>query len=73
VSNWRTDHGKFEWKISIPANTTATVYVPADNPASVREGDKPAAQSRGVKFQRFENGRAIYEVGSGHYDFQSGL
>ncbi len=72
VSDWRNDHGQFKWHVSIPANTTATIYVPANNPESVHESGQPAARSRGVKFQRFENGRAIYELKSGNYDFQSG-
>ncbi|HET7626583.1 MAG TPA: glycoside hydrolase family 78 protein [Verrucomicrobiae bacterium] len=53
----------FDWKIEIPANTTATVYVPAKNAESVSVKDaKPA---------RFENGRAIFELGSGKYHFVS--
>ncbi|MCX6895815.1 MAG: family 78 glycoside hydrolase catalytic domain [Verrucomicrobia bacterium] len=72
-SDWRNADGKFEWNISIPANTTATVHVPAQAADSVTEGGQPAAQSRGVKFLRFENGRAVFEIESGNYVFQSKL
>jgi len=72
-SAWRSQKGRFEWDISIPANTTAMVFVPAGAAASVKEGGRRAAESRGVKFLRFEDGRAVYEVESGNYDFRSAL
>ena len=57
--------------VVIPANTTATVYVPAADAAKVTEGGKPAAEAPGVKFLRAEGGAAVYEVGSGKYSFAS--
>jgi len=71
VSDWRRDGGKFTLKVSIPANTTATVYVPAKSSETVTESGKPAGQSPGIKFLRFENDRTVYAVESGTYDFQS--
>jgi alpha-L-rhamnosidase len=57
--------------VTIPANTTATVYVPAKDVASVRESGKPASQSEGVKFLRMEQDRAVLEVASGSYEFEA--
>jgi alpha-L-rhamnosidase len=37
--------------------------------ASVLESGKPAAKSEGVRFLRRENAVAVFEVGSGTYDF----
>ena len=28
ISNWKVDKGQFHWKVTIPANTTATLYFP---------------------------------------------
>jgi hypothetical protein len=70
-SDWRSQKGKFEWNITVPANTTATIYVPARDAASVIEGGRAAATRPGVKFVRFENGRAVFEVESGSYQFSS--
>ena len=53
----------------MPANTTATVYVPTIDPAGVTESGIPAGQAEGVEFIRAENGAAVYQVGSGHYSF----
>jgi alpha-L-rhamnosidase len=73
VSDWKREGDKFALKVSIPANTTATVFVPAKTYAGVTEGGKPASKSRGVKFLREENGCAVFEIGSGDYDFESKL
>ena len=73
VSNWKKDGGKLTMEVTIPANTCATVYVPAKNAAGVTEFGKPAAQAAGVKFLRMENNAAVYAVGSGSYQFQTTL
>ncbi len=68
-SRWRRDGDTLRLEVVIPANATATVYVPAGDPDRVTESGKPAAQSPGVKFLRFTAGVALYEVGSGDYAF----
>ena len=73
ASSWKNESGRFAWSVAIPANTTATIDVPAQNAAGVTESGKPTAQVEGVKFLRMENGAAVYAVGSGIYRFQSTL
>ena len=72
VSNWKREGDILTMDVTIPVNTTATVYVPARDAAGVTESGNPAAQARGVKFLRMESGAAVYEVGSGCYRFCSG-
>jgi len=60
-------------KVEIPANTTATLYLPASDASTVTEGGSPAAEAEGVKFVRSENGVAVYDLGSGSYEFVSSL
>ena len=43
-SDWRKERGKFDWKVEVPANTTATVYVPKMSQSKVSEGGKPLGQ-----------------------------
>lgn len=70
VSDWKKDGATFTYKVEVPANTTATIFVPIDKPdASVWESGKPATQSEGVTFVRNENGAAVYRIGSGTYRF----
>ena len=71
VSDWTCENGRFALHAVIPANTTATVYVPAKNAHAVTESGKPAAKAEGVTFLRTENNTVVYAVGSGSYWFQS--
>ena len=71
VSGWKREGGRLTLRVTIPANTTATVYVPARDPGSVLEGGLPVSAGRGVKFLRNEGGASVYLVGSGEYVFTS--
>ena len=73
ASHWRWDGQSFSLEVTIPANTTATVYVPATEVESISEGSEPAAEAEGVRFLRMEDGCAVLEVGSGEYRFTSKL
>ena len=73
VSNWKLEAGKLTMEVTVPPNSTATIFVPAKDAASVTESGKPATKAVGVKFLRMENGAAVYAVGSGTYQFQSAL
>jgi len=73
VSNWKKEGDKLTMEVSIPANTTATVYVPAKDAAAVTEGGSTIDKVQGVKFLRMENSAAVYGVGSGTYRFESVL
>jgi len=71
VSNWQREGERLTMLITIPANTTATVYVPAKSVNSVTEGGQPIAKREDVRFLRFENGRVVLAVESGSYSFLS--
>ncbi len=68
-SAWQRDGAALSWVVTVPANASATVYVPAGNAAAVTESSQPAAQAAGVRFLRSEGGAAVFEVGSGTYRF----
>jgi alpha-L-rhamnosidase len=71
VSDWKHNGGTFDWQIEVPANTTATVFVPARSIERVLEGGMFAKTAAGVKYLRMENGYAVFNVGSGKYHFVS--
>jgi hypothetical protein len=73
TSKWKRAGNQLSLGVSIPANTTATVHVPAKDPGSVTEGDHPAGRSPDVRFLRMAEGCAVYAVGSGDYLFASTL
>ena len=71
VSDWKIEDGKFIWNVTVPPNTTATVYVPSKKGATITEGGKPADQSSGLKLLRYEDGAAVFSAVSGQYSFRS--
>jgi alpha-L-rhamnosidase len=73
VSHWRKRAGQLVMEVTIPANTTATVFVPAKDSAGVTESGQPVAQAEGVKFLRVVDEVVVFTVGSGSYRFESML
>ena len=70
-SRWQRADDKLRMELTIPINTTATVYVPAAEATTVTESGRPAATADGVKLLRTEPGVVLFEVGSGDYVFEA--
>jgi alpha-L-rhamnosidase len=73
VSDWMVDSDASHLNVihvTIPANTTATVYIPVAKAEAVKESGKPATEAEGVKFVRVEHGEAVFDVPSGKYNFE---
>jgi alpha-L-rhamnosidase len=70
-SEWMYSDGQFTLRAVIPANTRATLYLPTKAPETVTESGRPAAQAEGVRFLRMDRDAAVYEVGSGTYEFKA--
>ncbi|MEV4656867.1 family 78 glycoside hydrolase catalytic domain [Micromonospora sp. NPDC049301] len=69
-SDWALDaRGDMRLRLTLPANTTATVRLPAPGRNAVTEGGRPAEQADGVRFVRMDGAVAVYEIGSGSYSF----
>ena len=72
VSNWKiTSDGTFNWHIEIPANSVATVEIPTTAAGAVRLNGRPIHNKRWIKLLRYKQGRAVYSVESGNYDFSA--
>ena len=71
TSNWCRRDDQFVMEVTVPANTTATVYVPTTVAQSVTESGTPAARAERVKFLRHEANAAVFEVPSGNYRFEA--
>ncbi|MHB8953470.1 MAG: family 78 glycoside hydrolase catalytic domain [Pirellulaceae bacterium] len=72
-SEWRTVSDSFLWSVTVPPNTTATLYVPTTEAASVRANGVSAAESPHVKMLGRERGRVVYQISPGSYQFESML
>ena len=69
ISNWKRDGNQLTMDVTIPANTTAEVYVPAANASAITESGQPAVRAEGVKFLRTEKDATVFAVESGPYQF----
>jgi len=64
VSDWKgTPAGPFSLRVTIPANTTAKVFLPTTAGAHVTESGKPIET-------QWEGGASVVHVGSGTYHFE---
>ena len=68
-SAWKVEGTTLTYRATVPANTTATLYLPTSSADSVKEGATDARRASGVTFVKFENGKAVYTLKSGTYSF----
>lgn len=67
--SWRQDDHKFACRVTVPPNSSATVYLPADDANAVWEGGRALDRSAGVRLLRMEGGCAVVRVLAGRYVF----
>src|SRR5665647_1958024 len=49
-SGWRLENGNLIYSATVPANTTATLYLPASSEKGITESGKTITTAKGVKF-----------------------
>ena len=70
-SEWqRTDDGRIAYTATVPANTTATLYLPLVNENDeIFESGNALEEAEGVTFKGIEDGKAVIGLESGSYEF----
>ena len=68
-SHWKAENGKMQLDVAIPANTKATIYLPAPAVASVQESNQDLASVKSLKSVSSESKDVAVEAGSGIYHF----
>ena len=71
-SHWKRTGGGLSWSVEIPANTTATLRVPASDVSQVEADGKPLAENPALTDVRASDGFVTFEAGSGSYRFLVG-
>lgn len=66
VSNWTRTEGRFSWNVTIPANCSATLYIPL----SLHPEKPEMAKAHSIQC---EGDNWIIELGSGNYCFKSDM
>lgn len=69
AANWRKENKKFTIEVTIPANTDATLYIPATKESKLMEAGLPLQNRKEMTYIGMEGGRAVIKIGSGIYHF----
>ena len=69
ISDWRRDENRFQLNLTIPANVSATVWIPATKKHRVTESGEQVVKAKGVRIVQELEDRKIFNVNSGHYLF----
>ena len=69
ASEWKHDDGTAALTVTVPANCTAAVHVPAKDPAEITESRVPATEAEGVTLLPSADGVCRFTIGSGTYQF----
>ncbi|HMK16760.1 MAG TPA: family 78 glycoside hydrolase catalytic domain [Chitinophagaceae bacterium] len=69
-SGWKIEGNKIIMDVEIPANTTATVFVPASNKEAITENGNAVSSSKELQVTGTENGYVVLKVNSGKYHFE---
>jgi alpha-L-rhamnosidase len=68
-SRWQRDAGGITWEVTIPANATATIYLPSAGAKAVTESGKPLEEATGLKIVKTAAGSTVVEAKAGSYRF----
>lgn len=61
--HWKREREQFDYRVSIPANTSATVYLPATAMEDCSESGAP------LRVAKLKGGKVAVSIGSGEYHF----
>ncbi|MBZ5858790.1 family 78 glycoside hydrolase catalytic domain [Flavihumibacter profundi] len=72
-SSWTIEGDQLKMDIEIPANTSATIYIPVLPKAEITESGKPLLAKKEIQYIREEAGYAVVTAGSGLYHFSTAI
>ena len=72
-SSWKREKGKLTLNVTIPANTTATIYLPSQSGSGITESGIPVEKASDIQYIGVKSGKAIFNCGSGNYSFQANM
>lgn len=68
-SEWEKTGTSVKMNVTIPANTTALIYIPFSSGSVIKESGKDISGMKDIQIIGEESGRKILKVGSGNYVF----
>ncbi|HEU4555231.1 MAG TPA: glycoside hydrolase family 78 protein [Chitinophaga sp.] len=73
AAGWKIADGQLLLDVEVPANTTATIYIPGSNAAGIQESGQAISSQKDIQVKGTENGYVVVNVGSGSYHFSGAL
>ncbi len=72
-THWRRDGRTYTLAVTLPANTSGTIWLPARTADAATEGGRPLAQSRGLEIVGPQDDGLLLRAPSGSYAFSVAL
>ena len=72
-TEWSLNADKYLYVVTVPPNTTATLYLPSRALDAITVNQQALTQAEGVQFLRFEEGSTVCTLEPGTYHFVSQL
>lgn len=70
ASAWKLEDKVFTYDVTVPANTTASVYLPCKTLEGVTESGQPIQKSKAITVRSEAHGFVVLDVGAGTYAFR---
>jgi alpha-L-rhamnosidase len=67
-SEWKVEEKGTRYTFTVPANTTATLYLPAGKTANILEQGSDVSKVDGITDKGYEDGTRVMELASGSYE-----
>ena len=71
VSNWRREDRLLTMDVTIPPNSTGTIYVPAESAPHVNVNGSSLDEAGSISLLRAGNGKVVLKADSGHYSISA--
>lgn len=68
-SEWKKENGKLILNVEVPVNTTATVFIPANDAGSIWESGKKINELKDISVMDQQDNYVTVKLGSGTYSF----
>ena len=69
TSAWKFVPESISWDVTVPANTRASIYLPASFAGKLSEGGKNLQPITEKSFAKESGEQIVYEIGAGSYHF----
>ena len=72
ASSWKQDEKTFQLSVTVPANTTAEIWLPTSGSKAITESGKPISFIAEISIVKEEEAYVVIKAGNGSYTFEAG-